>query len=345
MSARVSATNAAGSRPSFGVVFPATAEVETLPAFAQRTEAQGFDELWVVEDCFLSGGLVMAATALAATRRLRVGLGLMAAPLRNPALAAMEIATLARLHPGRFTAAFGHGVREWMAQSGALPERRLAALAEVTSTVRALLAGDTVTSAGSHVQLTDVALARAPDPPPPILIGTTGPRGLALAGALADGFLLAEGCGPAFIPRAVAQASAAASGRGSPSAVVYAWLRVEDDDEHARTLLRPVLERWIEWGLFPEPAAAAGIVSPLPPGAVARSLAAQVAVVGDPPACADSALRFVEAGAATLVLVAIGGDHERQYERFAREVLPQLRAESGEDRDAQRGERGDRPSD
>lgn len=346
MPARVSATKAAGSRPSFGVVFPATAEVETLPAFAQRTEAQGFDELWVVEDCFLSGGLVMAATALAATRRLRVGLGLMAAPLRNPALAAMEIATLARLHPGRFTAAFGHGVREWMAQSGALPERRLAALAEVTSTVRALLAGDTVTSAGSHVQLTDVALARAPDPPPPpILIGTTGPRGLALAGSLADGFLLAEGCGPAFIPRAVARASAAASGRGSPSAVVYAWLRVEDDDEHARTFLRPVLERWIEWGLFPEPAAAAGIVSPLSPGAVARSLAAQVAVVGDPPACADSALRFVEAGAATLVLVAIGGDHERQYERFAREVLPQLRAESGEDRDAQRGERGDRPSD
>ena len=280
MPARVSAADAGRSPASFGVVFPATAEVETLPAFAQRTEAQGFDELWVVEDCFLSGGLVMAATALAATRRLRVGLGLMAAPLRNPALAAMEIATLARLHPGRFTAAFGHGVREWMAQSGALPERRMAALAEVTSAVRALLAGDTVTTTGSHVNLTDVALAWAPDPPPPILIGTTGPRGLALAGALADGFLLAEGCGPAFIPRAVAQASAAASGRGSPSAVVYAWLRVEDDDEHARTLLRPVLERWIEWGLFPEPAAAAGIVSPLRPGAVAPSLAAEVAVAG-----------------------------------------------------------------
>jgi alkanesulfonate monooxygenase SsuD/methylene tetrahydromethanopterin reductase-like flavin-dependent oxidoreductase (luciferase family) len=320
----VSAADAAGSRPSFGVVFPARAEVETLPAFARRTEQLGFDELWLVEDCFLSGGLVMAATALAATGRLRVGLGLMAAPLRNPALAAMEIATLARLHPGRFRAAFGHGVREWMAQCGALPERRMAALAEVTSAVRALLAGEQVTSAGSHLTLTDVALERAPDQTPEILIGTTGPRGLALAGALADGFLLAEGCGPAFISSAVARAAAAASGRSSPSAVVYAWLRVEDDDEHARTVLRPELERWLEWGLFPAPAAAAGVGLPLGPGAVPRSLAAEIAVVGDPPACAASARRFVDAGATSLVLVAIGGDHERQYERFARDVLPRL---------------------
>jgi len=74
-------------RAPIGVLFPARVDVATLPSFARRTEALGFDELWLIEDCFLSGGLVMAATALAATRRLRVGLGLMPAPLRNPALA------------------------------------------------------------------------------------------------------------------------------------------------------------------------------------------------------------------------------------------------------------------
>src|SRR5580692_9945148 len=157
----------------------------------------------------------MAATALAATARLRVGLGLMPAPMRNPALAAMEIGTLARLHPGRFTAAFGHGVREWMEQSGALPPRRMSALAEVTSTVRALLAGDTITSRGTYVNLTGVALDPPPDRPPPILIGSTGPRGLALAGEHADGFLLPEGCGPTFIARAVAQ-SAESAPRAQP---------------------------------------------------------------------------------------------------------------------------------
>jgi 5,10-methylenetetrahydromethanopterin reductase len=323
----VRAADAGDLMRSIGVAFPAHADVATLPAFAQRTEELGFDELWLIEDCFLSGGLVMAASALAATRQLRVGLGLMAAPMRNPAIAAMEIGTLTRLHPGRFTATFGHGVRAWMEQSGALPPRRLAALAEVTSAVRALLAGDTVTSCGSYVNLTAVALEPPPDRPPPILIGSTGPKGLALAGALADGFLLPEGCGPKFISRAVRQASQTSTRARPPLAVVYAWLRVEDNDEQARMALRPVLDQWIERGLFPEPIAAAGIVSAIAPGAVPASLAAEIAIAGDPPACAAAARRFVEAGAGTLVLVAVGPDADRQYERFARDVLPLLSGE------------------
>jgi len=248
----------------------------------------------------------------------------MPVPLRNPALAAMEIGTLARLHPGRFTAAFGHGVREWMEQAGALPARRMAALAEVTSTVRALLAGDLVTTSGRHVHLTGVALDPPPERPPPVLIGSTGPRGLALAGAHADGFLLPEGCSPPFVAGAVQQASAAASGARRPRAVVYAWLRVEDDDEQARVVLRPVVDEWARRGLFPDAAAAAGIGPSLPPGPVPAALAANLAVAGDPAACANAARRFIEAGASPLVVSAIGPDHERQYERFASDVLPRI---------------------
>ena len=66
------AANAGDPTRSIGVGFPAHADVEALPAFAQRTEELGFGELWLIEDCFLSGGLVMAATALAATSHVRV---------------------------------------------------------------------------------------------------------------------------------------------------------------------------------------------------------------------------------------------------------------------------------
>ena len=78
----------------------------------------------------------------------RVAIGLLPAAMRNPALAAMEIAGLARLHPGRFAAAFGHGVEPWMRQIDARPANRLAALEETVAAVRALLAGESLTVHG-----------------------------------------------------------------------------------------------------------------------------------------------------------------------------------------------------
>jgi 5,10-methylenetetrahydromethanopterin reductase len=171
-----------------GVVYPALADPAHLPAFAVRAEELGFDTLWVIEDCFLSGGLTMAATALAVTQSLGVGVGLLPAPVRNPAIAAMEIATLARTHPGRFEVTLGHGVATWMEQIGALPARRVAALAETVTAIRALLAGQTVTMNGTHVKLSEVVLEQAPRVTPPVLIGTTArdarDRELARVGSL-----------------------------------------------------------------------------------------------------------------------------------------------------------------
>src|SRR5262245_20081120 len=195
---------------------------EELPAFARGIEQDGFDELWLVEDCFLAGGPTMAAGALAATDRVTVGIGLLPAALRNAALTAMEIAGLARLHPGRFVAALGHGVEPWMRQIDARPPDRLAALEEIVGAVRSLLAGETLSVDGSYVHLHDVTLGHPPAEPPPILIGTTGPRGLAAAGRSADGILLAEGA----VPEAVRWARAKA--RGSTT-VVYSWLSLDDD--------------------------------------------------------------------------------------------------------------------
>jgi alkanesulfonate monooxygenase SsuD/methylene tetrahydromethanopterin reductase-like flavin-dependent oxidoreductase (luciferase family) len=242
--------------------------------------------------------------------------------MRNCAIAAMEIGALARLFPNRFTPTFGHGVREWMDQIGALPRQRMAALAEVTAAVRALLAGETVTVRGSYVELEQVVLEPPPEHRPPVLVGTTGRRGLALAGAVADGFLLPEGCGPNFIARAVQQASDAATSDRAPISVVYAWLRVDDDDDQARMALRPTVQSWLEWGLFPDPIAASGAGSKLPSGPVPASLAAELAIAGDPATCARAALRFTTAGAGSLILSPVGPDPDGQLARFAQDVMP-----------------------
>src|ERR1700733_3015130 len=169
--------------PRVGIVFRPQLPTERLSGLVAATEAAGLDDLWLWEDCFLEGGLTSAAAALACSGSLRVGLGLMPAsvcsralaptalttlpwsgplpvglglmpaPLRNPALAAMEIATLARLFPGRFVPALGHGVQDWMAQVGARAASPMGLLREWTTAVRSLLSGDTVTVAGTYVNL------------------------------------------------------------------------------------------------------------------------------------------------------------------------------------------------
>lgn len=173
-----------------GVVLRPQLPPEAVRAVAEHADAAGVDELWLWEDCFLEGGPTTAAAALAWTSRIRVGIGLLPVPLRNPAVAAMEVATLERMFPGRVVAVLGHGVQEWMAQVGASVTSPMTLLREHTTAVRDLLRGDTVDVAGRYVQLDRVTLDWPPVRPPTLMIGGTGPRTVALAGELTDGVLL-----------------------------------------------------------------------------------------------------------------------------------------------------------
>jgi alkanesulfonate monooxygenase SsuD/methylene tetrahydromethanopterin reductase-like flavin-dependent oxidoreductase (luciferase family) len=299
-----------------GVMFRPEWPPEELPAFARGVEQDGFDELWLVEDCFLTGGPTMAAAALAATERIGVGIGLLPAALRNPALTAMEISGLARLHPGRFTAALGHGVDPWMRQIDARPQDRLAALEEVVSAVRALLAGETVDMDGSHVHLRDVTLGHPPATPPPILIGTTGPRALAAAGRSADGILLAEGA----VPDAVRWARAQAGGR---TTVVYSWLSLDDDRSAAAAALRPALDVWLKMGLYPSLREHAGVTEQSA-AELEDDRVRALAVAGDERDCVQAIAALWAAGADSVVLVPRHEDRAEQIARFTAEVRPLL---------------------
>jgi alkanesulfonate monooxygenase SsuD/methylene tetrahydromethanopterin reductase-like flavin-dependent oxidoreductase (luciferase family) len=146
----------ANAVPRVGVLFRPQFPPEQLRGFVRAAEAAGLDDVWLWEDCVMEGGLTSAAACLAWTTSLRVGLGLMPVPFRNAALAAMEIATLARLFPDRFVPAAGHGVPRWMAQVGAGAASPMTLLAEWVSATRALLNAETVTVDGVYVRLDEV---------------------------------------------------------------------------------------------------------------------------------------------------------------------------------------------
>jgi alkanesulfonate monooxygenase SsuD/methylene tetrahydromethanopterin reductase-like flavin-dependent oxidoreductase (luciferase family) len=176
--------------PTVGAICrPQTSPEEMLRAAVEADRA-GLAELWLWEDCFLEGGLTSAAAILSATDRVVVGIGLLPMPLRNVAITAMEIATLARMFPGRLRVAVGHGVQPWMEQVGAKARSPMGLAREYLTALRALLAGQAVTVSGEYVRLQEVALGWPPQVPVPVLLGAIGPKSLVLAGECADGVLL-----------------------------------------------------------------------------------------------------------------------------------------------------------
>lgn len=232
---------------SLGVIFPPDLPPEELRAVAMAAEESGLGELWLWEDCFAESGIATAAAVLAWTERLRVGIGLLPVPLRNVALTAMELATLARLFPGRLVPGVGHGVLEWMGQVGARAPSPMTLLAEYAAALRKLLHGQTVSTSGRYVTLDAVGLAWPPQAVPPVLVGAVGPRTLTLAGAVGDGVILTGETTVEQLPEAVRQVRAgrsAAGQDGSPEVVVFVTVA----DRPAATDVAVQVNRFVEAG-------------------------------------------------------------------------------------------------
>ncbi|WP_127544910.1 LLM class flavin-dependent oxidoreductase [Actinoplanes sp. OR16] len=243
-----------------GVMFDRDRAPEELPAFAVAMEEAGIDDLWVVEDLGWAGSIASAAVALAATSRIRVGIGIAPAPLRNPALLAMELAMLARVHPGRVVGGLGHGVPEWMRQVGAERKAKLALLEESIVAVRGLLNGETVTLHGREVHIDGVKLVHPPAVVPPIVAGVVQQRSLELSGRVADGTIIPEGRGPKELAEALEHVR---RGGASPDhdAILFALLHVSDDPAEAEKETGDLVRIQASW-LGVDPADVFSLIGP-----------------------------------------------------------------------------------
>jgi alkanesulfonate monooxygenase SsuD/methylene tetrahydromethanopterin reductase-like flavin-dependent oxidoreductase (luciferase family) len=200
--------------------------------------------VWVVEDCFYGGGIAQAGVALASTKQLRVGMGIMPAVARNAAFTAMEFATLARMFPGRFLPGLGHGVKRWMQQIHEYPTSPLGALEEHTRAVRAILHGENVSIQGTYVQLDNVQLYHPLTEVPPVSLGVRGPKSLNLSGRISDGTILAEGVSIPYLLWARQQIDVgrqAANRTDSHRITVYLPWTVADDKALAYKQVRPLI--------------------------------------------------------------------------------------------------------
>jgi alkanesulfonate monooxygenase SsuD/methylene tetrahydromethanopterin reductase-like flavin-dependent oxidoreductase (luciferase family) len=314
---------------------------ERLVDYSRRVEAAGVDELWIVEDCFYHGGIAQAATALAVTERITVGIGIVPAVARNAAFLAMELATLARMHPGRVHGGIGHGVADWMEQIGARPASWLASLAETTDAVRSILRGERVTTEGRYVRLRDVELEYPPASPASVSLGVRGAKSLALSGRHADGTVLAEASAPVYVRWARERIEEGRRDRHAPPdhrLTVYALCDVNSTDPGtARAGVRHALAEFLGDG------SAMAQTAPLPYVTELNALIADggaaalesrmpdawvddLAISGSPEQCVAAVARLRAAGAASVVLVPPPAlDPDAWLDRVAESFLPELR--------------------
>jgi alkanesulfonate monooxygenase SsuD/methylene tetrahydromethanopterin reductase-like flavin-dependent oxidoreductase (luciferase family) len=135
-------------------------------------------------------GWTMLTYLAALHRRFRFGHMVVSQSFRNPALLAKMAATLQELTEGRYILGLGAGWREeeYRAYGYAYPSggERVAQLAEAIEVIRALWTQSPATYRGTHYQVENAYCEPRPDPAPPILIGTNGPRALKVVARLAD---------------------------------------------------------------------------------------------------------------------------------------------------------------
>jgi F420-dependent oxidoreductase-like protein len=223
---------------------------------ARTAESLGYDSLWTAE-AYGSDAATVLAWLAGQTTRIKLGSGIFQIPGRSAAMTAMTAATLDLLSGGRMLLGLGtsgpqvsegfHGVRF---------AKQLQRTREYVAVVRKALAREKIEFQGETIQLP------LPDGPGkalkltvrpvqdriPIFLAVLGPKNVALAGEIADGWL------PVFFSpehtaalRGPLEEGAARAGRSLDGFRICPSVNVmiSDDLDSARDMMRPILALYV----------------------------------------------------------------------------------------------------
>ena len=156
-----------------------------------------FTTLWVSDHLQFGDTPVLEAwtrlTYLAALfPHMKVGHLVLGQGYRNPALLAKMGATLQHLTGGRFILGIGAGwaEEEYRAYGYGYPSRkdRLEQLTEALQIIRMMWTTSPATFQGKHYQIDGARCIPLPDPVPPIIVGSPGPKMMRITARYADGW-------------------------------------------------------------------------------------------------------------------------------------------------------------
>ncbi|MFT4631167.1 MAG: alkanesulfonate monooxygenase SsuD [Candidatus Pseudothioglobus sp.] len=156
----------------------------------------GFDHLFMADHVsFRNGAGADGFVEVAALSQLHPSLGVMISiyllPLRHPLPVARQLASMARIAPGRMT--FGIGIggedRHEIEICGVNPATRGARTNESLAIIRGLMSGETVTHQGRHFSIDEARIRPIPQQAIPIIVGGRSNAALRRAALYADGWI------------------------------------------------------------------------------------------------------------------------------------------------------------
>ncbi len=237
-----------------GYASPGTNPVE-LVELAQEAERLGYDSAWAAEAWGTDVVSVLGWLG-ATTTTLKLGAGIMQIPARTPAMTAMTAATLDLMSGGRVLLGLGTSgpqvAEGWHGQAFGKPLGRTREYVEI---VRAAIRRDLVEHTGDHYAIPYVAegatglgkplklMMRPLRDEIPIYLAAIGPKNVALAAEIADGWLPVW-ISPDHLQEVFGEALAAAK-PGFDIAAFSVPVALTDDVQAGRDFVKPHLALYV----------------------------------------------------------------------------------------------------
>ncbi len=298
-----------------------TGSVADTIAMAQQAEALGYDDIWLAD----AGGLdafTLSPMLLEKTTSLRLGIAVVPAYTRTPAVMASTLAVINQAYPGRFIAGLGtssHAIIEgW---HGLKLEKPLTRMTETVALLRTMLAGEKTAFTGETLHSKGYAQAPS-DPAVPIYLAALRSKMVERAAEIGDGVIL-NLFPRRVLPRIMEHVAIGAERAGKNPADVEIVCRhmvvVSEDKAAGRAAFRagfvgyyatPVYNKFLAWAGYEEAAAEirAGWAAKdreRTAAALPDELIDEIAIIGSPDECRELMRGYATGGIHTNIVSCI----------------------------------------
>jgi coenzyme F420-dependent glucose-6-phosphate dehydrogenase len=309
--------------------------------FSVLAEEAGFESIFVSDhfqpwkhtDGHAPNSLAWLGALGASTKRAVIGTSVATPTFRyHPSIVAQAFGTMGSMFPGRVVLGLGTGesLNEVPATGMTWPgaKERRDRLRESIHLINKLWTEDRVTWEGQFYKTESATIYDKPKHKVPIWVAASGPLAAAMAGQIADGFIVTSGKAPALYTELSGKVAEGLERSGRSESALEKMIEVkvsfDTDAQQAKELTR----HWAALALSPEEKM--GVEDPIEMEKRADALpldraASRWIVSSDPDEQVERIRPYVELGFTHLVFHAPGPDQARFIKLYAEQVFSRLR--------------------